>query len=540
MPSTRISKHDVKRTTEDAYQLFVNGIKSEETRDKYIQRLKLFLCITLEDILQGDPQLREKQRHDRLAKGKKKEIKKFLDADFEVRVREFVEKSKKDTKWALDILLTYSAMLKKRTQISPDDPSYMNPSTIPNMFKPTQKLFKMNGIPFVWEQVTATYPERDNEDDTRGYEIDEIRHVLDYCDAQARAVILILSSSSIRRGGLEFKWENICPVYRRDGRLEMGKFDDEDDSSLVCGMVSIYHKSNQQYMALFSPETWKAIKNYRIQCRQEVGAWPKHGEWFLKRAGRFGLRLSPNGMAEKISDILKNAGVRTNIVDGKHYEVPLMNGFRRFFDKQVSDFLTNESPLGTLIKRERLMGHRTGLIPLDRNYYKNHWRELVEEYLQCIPALTISREDRIKLQLEHERKKNAKITDEQRESIKEEISREFRHEIEELKYGFTAREAAFNKILVEYKDKPATTIITRLLQLLFEVLTPEERRLDVWKALQEAKEKGETVNLAELFGIEDPLAKEEKIGLLKKIIKQKPSKSKGKIPKLRKVESILA
>jgi len=43
------------------------------------------------------------------------------------------------------------------------------------------------------------------------------------------------------------------------------------------------------------------------------------------------------------------------------------------------------------------MGH-TGLIPLDKNYFREHAYELIEEYLKAVPALTISDEERIKIQ----------------------------------------------------------------------------------------------------------------------------------------------
>jgi len=51
-----------------------------------------------------------------------------------------------------------------------------------------------------------------------------------------------------------------------------------------------------------------------------------------------------------------------------------------------------------LILKESMMGH-TGLIPLDKNYFREHAYELIEEYLKAVPALTISDEERIKLKV---------------------------------------------------------------------------------------------------------------------------------------------
>ena len=101
--------------SEDPYHLFLQGLRSPATKTKYSRVLKLFVCVTLEEQLLGDPELRSKQIEDRLERGNKKEIESFLDADFEIRVKEFVEKTRQDPQWAMDILLTYSEKLKERT-----------------------------------------------------------------------------------------------------------------------------------------------------------------------------------------------------------------------------------------------------------------------------------------------------------------------------------------------------------------------------------------------------------------------------------------
>jgi hypothetical protein len=79
----------------------------------------------------------------------------------------------------------------------------------------------------------------------------------------------------------------------------------------------------------------------------------------------------------------------------KRHEVPVMNGFRRFWNKACKESLSRDSPLASLIKKEFMMGH-TGLVKFDRNYFKTQVLELAEEYLNAVPNLTISDEERIK------------------------------------------------------------------------------------------------------------------------------------------------
>lgn len=72
------------------------------------------------------------------------------------------------------------------------------------------------------------------------------------------------------------------------------------------------------------------------------------------------------------------------------------------------------------------MGH-SGLIKLDKNYFKEHIDELIEEYINAIPELTINDISRKQAELEKERKEKSKL----QEKVEE---------IEELKQRLTKKE----------------------------------------------------------------------------------------------------
>ena len=99
------------QTTEDALTLFRNGIRSKATRATYEKRLKEFLCGTLENYLDGNKTLREKQRKQRLADGNKKNIASILDADFTERASEIVKKAREDPDEIMGIILSYFSKL---------------------------------------------------------------------------------------------------------------------------------------------------------------------------------------------------------------------------------------------------------------------------------------------------------------------------------------------------------------------------------------------------------------------------------------------
>ena len=85
-----------------------------------------------------------------------------------------LEKAKQDPDWAMSILLTYSEKLKERTQLLESDSNYLNPQSFSNFFKPVKKLFDMNRVPFTWKRINATFPELNNDNETRGYDREEI------------------------------------------------------------------------------------------------------------------------------------------------------------------------------------------------------------------------------------------------------------------------------------------------------------------------------------------------------------------------------
>ncbi len=425
--TVKLDKNDVTQTTEDALALFRIGIKSEKTKETYEKRLKEFLCGTLQNYLDGDKDLREKQREQRLAEADKKKISLVLDADFSIRSNELVKKAKENPNEIMGMLLAYSTKLKERCDKPKEDPDYLNPNTVPNMFKPIKKLFKMNGVHFEWQRIDVTFPESEINPDSRGYTREEISTILKFTNPLESAVTLIASSSGIRRTGFEFTWACIKPVYRRDNNFVMGNYDDKDDSDIVCGMIMIYAGSNQQYFALFSPEAWDAIKTYKTQWCSDVLKNPNPTDPFMKRVGNLVTTLSCDAMANRLNKILKKTKIREPLEAGKrNYDVPIMNGFRRFFNKINKETLSKDSPLAALIKKEMMLSH-TGMIKLDKNYFQTHWKELVEEYVEAVPALTISSEERVKAEnrrLRKEKKSQEELKRQMSLEIKEDIMKD--------------------------------------------------------------------------------------------------------------------
>ena len=75
----KIRNEDLQKYREDPLELFYQGIRDEETRDKYSRTLRRTLCEIFEDVLDGT---------------------------FEDRASQIVNRAKKDPDWMIGILLT--------------------------------------------------------------------------------------------------------------------------------------------------------------------------------------------------------------------------------------------------------------------------------------------------------------------------------------------------------------------------------------------------------------------------------------------------
>ena len=407
----KITKEEFQRIGEESpLELFNHGIKAKETREKYTRTMKHVLCKIFEDIFDGD---------------------------FEDRVKQLVNIAKEDPDWTRDLLLNLSIKLKDRTKLPRENPEYLNPNSIDNYFKPIKKLFDMNGVVISWKRIYATFPEQDNVSDSRGWSRDEIQKMLKFTNGSIdRAIVLVAASSGIRAGGFDLDWQDLIPIYQVDDVLKL-ETTESDNVEIACAMLKIYQGTSYSYPAFITPEAYDALMDYKSDWTREVGREPRPEDPIFKKEGTILRRTTPTGVKKRVERMIKRAGLRENI-KGKRYEVPIMNGFRRFWNKTCKESLSRDSPLGSLIKKEFMMGH-TGLIKLDKNYFKTHTLELAEEYLNAIPNLTISNEKRLRLENKKKTEKIEKLERQQREIdfLKNEVKRiDLRAKIaEEIKQG---------------------------------------------------------------------------------------------------------
>jgi len=410
-----ISAEEIIEINETPYQLFQKGVPNKATWTAYRNMMKKTVCEYLKTILVGDPSLVEKQKQDMMISGKKLHYKKqYYDADFEIRVNELVRRAKVDSKWIDSVLVTITSKLMDRTKLEKTDPDYIKSTMVENNLKPLKKLFSMVDVPIAWGKIDIMInDENDIQDQSRGYTEDELETICKFCDPMERLMVKLGASSGIRAGAYDLNWGHIFKVYQ----IEEGKYvwESEDvtesivEYPVVCGLIRVYADSTSEYFGLVTPEWLGDLEVYKQLWITDTKKIPKDDDPLFKKAGPFVRRLSPPSIRTRMSRVVGESGVRVYLEGTKNkFNIPLFNGARRFFNKQNKKALTKTSKLAALIIKEYQLGHG-GLIKLDKNYFKEQIEELIDEYIQTIPYITIDKTARKQAELDKlkQEKKNS-------------------------------------------------------------------------------------------------------------------------------------
>ncbi len=392
----KLSVEDIKAKQENALDLFYSGIKAEQTRQAMDRTMRYFLVEVCADLLQGD---------------------------YKERAQQFVDLARDDQERAVNIVLAYVRKLRDRTMLDKTDPNYLNPSTLPNKIKPIKKLVEMNGLGLGWKRIHSTYPEKDNIHEGRGYTRDEIKKMLEYSsDISTDFIILAMSSGGFRLGAWNgLTWGCIFPVYQVNGEYKI-EVENPESGKIVCGGITIYKGTPEKYVALISIEAWDKLQEYKKIWTAKMKREPTESDPLLLETYSIPQPMTDIAIKKRIEEILYKSGIRGPLTEGKRrHEIPMLNGFRRYWDKTMMESIKNKESLSALVKKERLMGHY-GLVKTDKNYFWINKVELVPEYLEAMPELMINDEARLQRKLEEEKSKSSLLS-KQAEQNKESLDR---------------------------------------------------------------------------------------------------------------------
>lgn len=365
---------DIKKVQENALEQFYSGMKSDEYKRTQTGNLKFFVEKVCENFLKGS---------------------------FEQRVQQFVDMAREDKDKAVGIIQAYLNYLRERAKQDETDSEYLNPASIPNRIKPMKKLFAMAGIGVAWKQVTSRYPEQNNNQKTRAYRRDEIKTMLKHTRHLAtKFTILAMSSGGFRVGSWDgVTWDCVIPIYEVDKKF-VKQVEERQQGKLVCAIIIVYRGSKEEYEGMISTEALDTLFEYKKEWVKTMGRTPNGDDPLLLSIANKGKPLTDCAIRKQINRIREKSGIITRLTEGKRrHEVPACNGFRRYFNTNYSSSEIKGHTLSILMNKEKLMGHY-GMVKTDKNYYHPLMQEIVKDYLQAVPNLVISDEQRIRYELE--------------------------------------------------------------------------------------------------------------------------------------------
>jgi len=328
----------LQRQDSDAERLFLNSIKSKDTKRVYLIYLQKYLkfvnCKTINDLMveYNDPR------------------------DIERKIIDFIIQMKEEGR---------------------------NFLSIRNYVTPVISFYKINDIMLNSKKINKFMPPKTRVKKNRGYTHEEVQKLLDIADERMRAVILLLVSSGCRVGA-------IPTLHVRD-----------IEKSGDVYKITIYENEEEEYFSFITNEAQSAIQSYlsmRSRMGEAVGADSILIREQFDIRDPFAIAspksVTTNTISGKIAQLAERAGIREKTVlkEGEkggsfRKSIPQVHGLRKSF----STFALNAKM--DIIKRRMLEGHSVGI---DEHYCKPSEADLLEEYMKGVDNLTINSENRLK------------------------------------------------------------------------------------------------------------------------------------------------
>ena len=272
-----------------------------------------------------------------------------------------------------------------------------------SMIPPVKLFCEMNDIILNWRKINKLLPHGNGNATDEAYTREQIKKMLDHTDLRAKIPILFMASSGMRLGGF---------AGLRDGDIRP-IFDETTGKKLVAAHIVVYKGTDDEYDTFISPEAFSAYQEYR-------NLRIKFGEIITKKSPILLRRfdINPDGktatldntkpialatVAGIIRTVAYKAGIREvseNYND--RYNIKIAHGFRKFFNTTLSNIRTKDGRLAIdFIRKEMMMGHALmNIHALEQNYNRaDRPKMLLEDYLKAVSELTISDEERMKVEV---------------------------------------------------------------------------------------------------------------------------------------------
>jgi len=270
---------------------------------------------------------------------------------------------------------------------------------------------------------------------TRPFTTEEIKLLLGVSkELRSKAVILFLSASGVRRGGLI--------------DLKIGDLKEMSDD---CLAVTVYANTDEEYTTFINKECKEHLTRY-FEKRKKDGETLADNHPVFRSGYSFGSAKPKPISKESLTDIVKRAKKNSGINFNDTTNI-LLHAFRRRFNTILK--LQSNANISCI---ERLMGHSV-TIPLDNSYFQPDLGTLFEEYKKGIADLTIDDKTRILEEMRVLESENSRLEQLEKryaeDTLKEKEFQRMKEEIiKELSDPNSDPNAEYDRIITKGKKRP--------------------------------------------------------------------------------------
>ena len=451
--TTEYMKIELDVTEADAYTNFVESIRGEETRRGYIRNLTRFLKMIPDDIF--EQYIGEKP--------KSRDIKEMSQL--------FIDLARKDIAVTKSILKSYVKEVKQEV-----NSNKISPNTVSNRLKPIKALLSANEIDVSWNVINKMLPRQTKSED-RAYTREEIQKMIQCCtDVTDKVIILMFSSAGFRLESWDyFCWKDVI-------------FFQDKTQQYTGAALRVYRGDPEEYWTFITPEACKVLQLYREEWRSRFLKYPDQDDPLIAST-RFDIptRLKSKGVRSRVDKIVTKIGLRDGAKKNqRRYEVKLDHGFRKYFNTMMRRAKVN------YLDKEDMMGHKVGLESSYERYQEEDF-ERFPEYQKAIPFLTISDEERLRVESSQKQEDIEKL------ELKNQEIENLLKRVDDLECGQSARSSQLEKALIAAGDDKGKQLLITFVAMLFEGRASEEDKKIIWKKMHE-KENLTSEELYEICG----------------------------------------
>jgi hypothetical protein len=262
-------------------------------------------------------------------------------------------------------------------------------STVAGFLKAIRLLLEMNDAALNWKKIRRTLPPQRRFAEDRICTIEELRTILKNADHRIRALTLVLLTSGVREGAIEYmKVRHIQPIAM--------------NGEVVAAKLKVYAGEPEEYISFVTRECWDAVKEY-LKFREEHedhvnpdsplfrdkfdSVKSSHYRHYSSVERDEPKPMTPFTINKDYNRVFYSLGFRKEPKKRHEFSV---HGFRKWFKT------TTERAGMKPIDVETLMGHSTGV---SDSYYRPTETDLLNSYLAIAPSLSISESAELKVKL---------------------------------------------------------------------------------------------------------------------------------------------